>query len=54
MPPKRKLAGEENIFTWTDDESQLLLKISHNELLERLKTSESMLNNQIAQTLNHL
>ena len=28
MPPKRKLAGEENIFTWTDDESQLLFNIT--------------------------
>ena len=28
MPPKRKVAGEENIFTWTDDESLLLLNIT--------------------------
>lgn len=27
MPPKRKTAGEEGIFTWTDDEIHLLLNI---------------------------
>ena len=28
MPQKRKAAGDECIFTWTDDETELLLSIS--------------------------
>ena len=28
MPPKRKAAGDECFFTWTDDETQILLNIT--------------------------
>eukprot|EP00112_Aurelia_sp_Birch-Aquarium-sp1_P001840 Seg12.3 transcript_id=Seg12.3/GoldUCD/mRNA.D3Y31 product="hypothetical protein" protein_id=Seg12.3/GoldUCD/D3Y31 len=36
MPPKRKTAGEEGIFTWTDDEIHLLLNIKADHRAQKI------------------